>query len=135
MNWVLEGIFDSDKSLGVRTMEVYHDQNGGQLAYYLLNIEIDNDPGLWRVLNEIVQGPVRYFDRLILVEQPNAMAPHEIHRHVYTFRKPWLYSFERNFNGSRYTARAWKKPVLSIAFDKSALNNAAIGDLVRSGVH
>lgn len=133
MNWVVEGILDSGGSLNVRNMEVYREQTAEPLAYFLLNIEIDNDPNLWRSLNGIIQGPLHYFDRVILLEQSQGLTRSPIHRDVYTFRKPWLYSLERDFNRSKFTALKWKKPVLSIAFDKSALNKAAIQDLTRSG--
>jgi len=128
-NWVLEGVF-KEAPLNVWNMELFREQDGQPLSYFLLNVEIDDDPQLWRLLDERLHGPLEYFDRLILVDNGPSSPHHALHQHVYTFRKPWLFSLER-----KYTTRTWKKPVLGIAFEKTALNKAAVDHIQRLGVY
>ena len=134
-NWVLEGIASIDAPLNVWNIEVYREQSGTPLSYYRLHIEIDDDPNLWKLLNDKLHGPVEHFDKLILFERRRKSPGDAAHPHVYAFRQPWLYSLERNFTNSINTARSWKKPVLGIAFEKSALHTAAVAGLMRTGVY
>jgi hypothetical protein len=118
--------------LNVWNIDVYRENGGEPLSYFRLHLEIDNDPGLWSGLNDKIQGPIDHFPKLILFRQGLLVSGgNSIHQHVYTFRKPWLYSLERNFKSSTYTRRAWKNPVLGIAFEKNATHKAAIDDLLK----
>ena len=127
-HWVLEGLLNIGQAINVWNMEVIREQDDEPLSYYRFHIEIDDDPQLYVYLDAKLHGPVEYFDRVILMQEDRRGSSQ---KHVYTFRKPWLYSLERN---SRYSGRSKKKPVLGIAFEKSAVNKSAVEHIKRLGI-
>lgn len=115
--------------LNVWDIEVVREQGGTPQEYYLLSLEIDNDPELLARLKPKFQENIGSINRLILMEQRRPSPTDVSHQRVYTLEKPWLYSLQMHYIHSRYRADAWKKPALGVAFRKTAVHTAYIQDL------
>lgn len=132
MGWeadrVLEGIFMWGAPLNIWEMELYHDR-WGDMGYYRIHMNLDDDPDLVERLKGKMKGPIHYYQRLIIMEGPQTRSVPVTTWREWYFYKVWLYSLQTDYRPSRYPYDPWPGFTLGIAFDKSKANDTSIGGL------
>jgi hypothetical protein len=133
MGWesgrVLEGIFQFGEPLNIWKIELYDDRNG-DLGYFRVHMQLDDDPHLVARLKMLMAGTSSYdFQRLILMEGPQTRSIKTDLWMKHYFYKASLYSLQTDYQPSYFPFGPWKGWTLGIAFDKTKENVAAVSNV------
>lgn len=136
MSWeadrVLEGVFMFGGPINIWQMELYQERNG-DLGYYRIHMNIDDDEYLLSRLREKMKGEITYYPRLVIMESPRTRSvPAQYWTESFIY-KAWLYSLERGYRPTTYPYEPWPGWTLGIAADKTKANIASVSHLFRGG--
>jgi hypothetical protein len=134
MGWeaerVLEGIFMWGEPLNIWEMELYNERNG-DLGYFRVHMNIDDDSYLADRLMAKTKGPIHYYSRLIIMEGPKTRSVPATHWTETFIYNAWIYSLQTDYSPSNYPHSVWPGWTLGIAADKTKANKASITNLFR----